>query len=234
MEKRFSFSPEKFERDKRTGIQKAIEALQKKYPEILGMTLFGSLTKRESSKSSRDIDEYVFLDPYKVAKKENKKIEEIIFYPYINAVGILNGKAFNPRFTDEIDQRYKTEIRQKLLQNNPELTHSQMEHLWVFPISEAIVNNFIDSNIDEQYYLEDAIFSGLFHLRVGQGKEIQKYRKMIIDKLYSLGQRGEEIWNRIIHAVALAEQDTRVEGTETRVQKTHYPQTIEAARRVYG
>ncbi|MBI4652928.1 nucleotidyltransferase domain-containing protein [Candidatus Kuenenbacteria bacterium] len=232
MEKRFSFSPEEPERKKRTGIQKAIEVLQKKYPEILGMTLFGSLAKGTDNKFSNDIDGYVYLEADDVAKKENMKTEQIVFYTDRNRGDILKGKVLNPRLKKEIAQKYEAEIRQELLQNNPELKPCQVEHTWVFPINEVIINNLIDGYVDRKYEAGDML-RGLFHLRVGQGKKIQKYRKIIIDKLDSLGERGEEAWQRFIHTVAFFEQDTRVEGTEARVEERYYPQTIQEAKRVY-
>lgn len=231
-EKRFSFSREKSERDKRTRIHEAIDALQREYPEILGMSLFGSLTKGGKGGLAKDIDGYVYLDADIVAKKENVKVDEVISYENSNKGKFLRGEVWNPVFAEAIAKKYEDAIRQELLRNNLELESRQVEHIWVFPVNEAIIIDLVDGYAAGKYEAGDML-RGLFHMRIG-GYGIQKYRKAILDELNALGRRGEDVWQRLIRAVAVFEQDTRVPETEARVQQRHYPQTIQDARRVYG
>lgn len=228
------FSSGELEKTRRKGISEAIEILQEKYPEVIGLSLFGSLTKgkgRASSDIASDIDGYVYLDVDAIVKKEGTEADRLVSYADHNKGKFLAGKVYNPVLAKNLSEKYETEIRQELLRNNKNLTFDQVKHVWVFPINGGIINFLVDGYVAGKYEAGDRL-RGLFHMRVGQGMNV--YRKLMVDKLESLGQRGEEAWRRLIYTVALFEQDTRIPETEIRIEQRHYPQTLEAAKRVYG
>jgi predicted nucleotidyltransferase len=67
--KRFKLSPEEFAVERARGIHEAVHELQRSHPEILGMTLFGSLTKGLSRPDS-DVDGFIYVDLQRVAEAE--------------------------------------------------------------------------------------------------------------------------------------------------------------------
>src|SRR3989344_4502474 len=68
LEKRFTIQKDEGVREKVHLLQSVIAEMQKEYPEIVGATLFGSLSSGQASKES-DIDAYVFVDYEKAAER---------------------------------------------------------------------------------------------------------------------------------------------------------------------
>lgn len=225
-EKRFILSKEQFAQERIRGIKDTVRELQKEYSEVLGLCLFGSMTKGTVCPES-DIDGSFFIDADKVAKKFGFKENDIL-----QNINVELGRAECFKENSELGiPDYGREIREKL-QERLNLSLKQIKHITVRPISENIIDQHLDilkrrveiREYSGPLYPSRNLFP-MFHLETGRG--IKKCRKYLIDKLIASGETGEKVWKAIIKSTEELEHiriDTR----------KRYPRTLKEAQKVYG
>jgi hypothetical protein len=75
------------------------------------------------------------------------------------------------------------------------------------------------------------LFNAMFFLQIGNG--IRKYRKILLDKLSTMGPLGEKVWEGIITAQKEFERGGG-KNDENEEGKKRYPETLKEAIVVYG
>ncbi|MBI2121616.1 MAG: nucleotidyltransferase domain-containing protein [Candidatus Sungbacteria bacterium] len=165
--KRFLLSrhPELKERLKK--IHEIMKEEKAKYPELVALTLFGSLTKGYAIPES-DIDGYILIDEDKILPKKPEEID-------------------SPSVFSHIHDRIKEELK---------LNAEQKKNLTAYIFSGKRLPKLLtythDTTID---IMKADQLMRFFHLSIGTG--INDYRKIILDTLESMGKDGEKIWKNI-------------------------------------
>lgn len=212
-----------------------IKDFQKKYPEVIGATIFGSMIRGKSAHNESDVDSILYIDkeviPVNKRPKDGdyKKEEELAF--------IYLGKFIKESKID------KNEISKYSI--HPVLIS---EDLIDESIDESKINKGFFEKLKKKVYLENKNLSeekidtimrdslivgvnsdvcGLFHAKVGIG--IEKYRKMFLEKIYNLEDRSmsEYIWENVYLKVLRFEQ-----GRENPVS-INIPKTLDMAIKIY-
>lgn len=137
------------------------------------------------------------------------------------------------------------------------LNDEQVQHVRIRPISESIIDNRLQelsswAEAKERHEQTIAPFEsgerswaeaprdlqypytvhpsenlcGMFRLDVGGG--IRRYRTLLLDKLASMGTRGERIWQEVVRGAETMEQGLHWDT------KLAYPRTLAEARKVYA
>lgn len=255
-EKRFTFSKEKFVKERIGAVKESIDELKEDDPSILSFCMYGSMVKG-TIKPESDIDGFLFVDADLSAEEHQQHDKNL-------TEDEENKSKIETFFIEKINNQY-TEKLHETLKSQANLTEEQVAHAKIRPINEEIIDkhiNFIanglqnereykkqydewDKNLDSKTtdfnkldeYLKarpeypepispSTTLAGMFHLEIGGG--IRKYRNMLISKLESMGQDGEKIWEEIIKSTEMFEQNLS-SGTEKK-----YPRTLEEAKNIYG
>lgn len=147
--KRFVISKETYSQERVHATQEAVLELQEKHPEILGLGLFGSLTKGKSREDS-DIDGYLFVNASLVENEAPNKGPVVEYKRELKrgtateeALGIKRLSVY-PHFKKTIDEYYEKMIRDAIKEKLNSLSDEQTEHLRVFPMSEQIINVLLE------------------------------------------------------------------------------------------
>ncbi|HLD25573.1 MAG TPA: nucleotidyltransferase domain-containing protein [Candidatus Andersenbacteria bacterium] len=222
-EKRFHLSPESFNQERIQGIKNAMREIKQESPEVLALTMFGSMVKGTARERS-DIDGYLFVDADEVAKKYPTR--DVIETVTENDDYFVSTTYLKP----DIDAIYKSALREKL-QKSLKLSNEQVKDIRIRPISNEIIDKEIANLTEaqkksERPALASSNLSAMFHL--GVGLEIRPYRHHLIDKLSQMGDSGEKIWKEVIGATEINEQNF------TYNDKKHYPRSLAEARQTYG
>lgn len=237
--KRFTLSKEEFAVDRVEAIKNTMDEIKSEHPEVLSMTLFGSMVRGDAKEAS-DIDGYLFVD-----------------------AGGVNGQTQTDRFdntvfSQDIQAKYQ-DLARLGLKEKSDLADEQVKDVLVLPISREIIDeeigrllpyaqqiseyrkakaeaeisgrDILDEDYprhpdSEQWTHANNNLSSMFHLAVG--KSIEKYRGYLLDKLKTYGTAGEVIWEDIVGSVKFMEQGK----SEKPFDK--YPKTIQDAERIYG
>lgn len=245
--KRFSPSSEPFAVERRKGLRRAFETYQEQHPELVGLTLYGSIIKtrseaeairlRESATKAKhrpdsDIDGFFFINAEQVERQTGNL--EVIEYEH------TAGEITNAHFRRDISQRYRAELHAAVSRELTDMSGDQVRSLNVVPVSFQIVEHLLQEwqkkvQGREQFepspearrntYLAPQIYQ-MFFLAIGHG--LDEYRRQVLDFLSGLGARGEEMWLELITLVELNEQDATLDP------RRHYPRTLEEARKMYG
>jgi len=250
LEKRFVIPKDSigFVRLKET--QAVVREIKSEFPEVLSLCVFGSNIKGKARKDS-DIDGYLFVDSLQLAKKL-KCDEKDIVVTEIEDREFYKSKKIH--FNEDIASRYSGLIREQL-KTRLCLTDRQVEHVRTRPISESIIDNYIedwkgwdknmqlyeiasieyDRSLDNGDFLQNrpklpgnmqtSFIPYIFHMAIGQG--IEKYRSYLIKKLCDLGNSGERIWKEVIEGTEMMENYL---NTGTNI---YYPRTLEEAKEQY-
>lgn len=223
IEHRFSLSDEQFSRDRLNTLRDALMLAQSEHPEILALSLFGSMTKG-TAKETSDIDAYVFVDS-----------EQVHDGDYELSRQLLDGKDSHVAYQlgTDVQNMYKDCFR-KYMFDHSDINKDQIEHLFAVPMCYQI----IDEQVEElrKNYQEKSSFNyinhvtDMFHLQMGKG--LDKYRSYLIDKLNKLeGSEGDLLWKGIMNEVITVERyREKNAGVNFAV---HYPQSLEEATRIY-
>lgn len=149
--KRFEIQPDEFAQERVSGIRSAIEALQSSYPEIVGCTLYGSLSKGRSRPES-DIDMHVFLDVPKACVAQGMLEEE--WHEYVSVENIdrskneqldITGLHPDTRLDHTLYKPYKDIVVAELRKYVPELTDEQVKNVSIRPMNMEYIDEVCDT-----------------------------------------------------------------------------------------
>lgn len=146
-EKRFQLSREDFAKERVRGLQNAIEIIQRERPEIVSLTLFGSLVKGTSHPHS-DIDLNIYVDVDALMEKRPELDDTVLVdkkYDYIKPkekrlwASSFRWKDFRP----DIQGEYVRYVTDTLLKAIPNIDNKQLKDMYVQPLSEKIVDDML-------------------------------------------------------------------------------------------
>lgn len=193
--KRFVIQQEQFAQDRITAIRESLGELKKEYPEIISLTLFGSLTKGKSREES-DIDATVFIDVDMLAKQNSgEKAYEFITKEEIHKDVEITMVTINTYLTNNFYQKYNQLFQEKMKEKIPSLKEDHVEHIRSLPMSKSELNELLDMVIDskkrEKEY-EDRVFAKNPKITsFGEFKEamagVEKPEKLIVTPTLPLG-----------------------------------------------
>ncbi|MES2023578.1 MAG: nucleotidyltransferase domain-containing protein [Patescibacteria group bacterium] len=220
--------------------REGFKEFQKEYPEVLGAMLYGSMAKGKADGDS-DIDVSIFVDAEALKDENLPKVESKIRYSPDYRRGLV----------------YRNKFLKYLNISNYEILQ-YYAHLDVKLISEKIIDETINkfllkkddykkwknkfniekyANLNEEKkdtlmmkhednFCDPRAYS-LFFASIGRG--IEKYRHMLLKKLYDLPDRkdAENMWESIYYSVLHYEQ-----GREETI-KLNIPKTLNEAIRVF-
>jgi predicted nucleotidyltransferase len=231
--KRFEIQSEGFVRERFKAVRKGLDLIKKDNPNILGLTIYGSMVKGRAHEAS-DIDGYLYIDAERLAREEeesalNERREPRQVTFNVGEVGKL---ATYP--AEHLYDVFKPLIIARFTESG-HLKEEQVQDINVRPISAEIINEHIESMVhkltesretgtEAQIEPSQNLF-GLFHLAIGH--ELDTFRTQVIEKLEALGGDGELIWRAIINESEKLEQYMY---TDTRI---NYPKTLASARKKY-
>jgi predicted nucleotidyltransferase len=231
--KRFEIQSDDFIRERLDIIQSGIEEMQEEDPNVLGLTMFGSMVKGKAHETS-DVDGYLFLDAERLAQEEEQLAaqENREARPVTFDIGDTGNLSTYPG--EHLYDVYKPLIKEKFTKGDL-LNEEQISDVNIRPISEEIIDRHLSSLLQASKLSENSEdgvdiepsqnLYGLFHLSIGHG--LEKYRQQVIEKLEEFGSEGEEIWSKIIGQTEKLEQYMY---TDTPVR---YPRTLAEARDLY-
>lgn len=163
---------------------------KKDHPDLkaLTMTLFGSAAK--GKERPNDIDLYIFFDCEQTEQKAN---DLYIDQPDTSKPLLLS------RYIDESAKHYSKKFKQLLDKKYP-------NEVFAESISLSLIERIIDKMIQDQKMtrneiefsslLDNTKLSKLFHFSLDEG--VNAYRSHVINKLESLGELGQKLWDQII------------------------------------
>lgn len=231
--KRFEVQTDGFVKKRLDAIREGLKEMKEENPNVLGLTLFGSMVKGKAHEDS-DVDGYLFLDVDRLAEEENELAlqENREPRPVTFDIGDTGNLSTYPG--EHLYDIYKPLIREKLTHDGS-LSEEKIRDINIRPVGHDMIDKHLLSlqqaieslkNGDSEVRIEPSQnLYGLFHLAVGHG--LEGYRKYIIEELEQLGQEGEDIWRTIIRKTEQLEQYMY---TDTPI---HYPRTLTEARRAY-
>lgn len=237
--KRFILNREEYSIERRKAVQYGFYELQKKYPECVGVTFFGSTVKGYDNKQS-DIDLCLYFDSSKIIKslKFSGHFPPNIhnYREYINNIksdfkyfilvelprGCVNDIHL---FTFEINfiQKDIDKCKQLLTQHNLSPIDLLEKDINVLEDKLGIRNfQFINHKREK--------FSYLFGLSVG---DLSQSRAYLISKLKKEGKWGEDFWKLIIYH--LQQRDTEIKREIAGQKKPHglYDITLAEAEKIF-
>lgn len=148
--KRFSLSSEESAKEKIRAVQSTIEEMKREYPEVIGVSLFGSLVKGTATLES-DIDALLLVNPDAIAPDANKG-PIVHFVRYDHAVirgGASNESTFHwPELRSDLSEKYEQIFKEKLTQKLPTLREEQSRDITVAPLSQALIGKMLDEIVD--------------------------------------------------------------------------------------
>lgn len=231
--KRFEIQPDSFVSERLSAVQSGVEEMREEDPNVLGVTLYGSMVKGTAHEGS-DVDGYLYLDADRLAREESELAtqENREPRPVTFDVGDVGNVSTYPG--EHLYDVYKPLIKDKFTKDGL-LNEEQISDINIRPISGEIIDRHLSSlkqglelarNGENDVNIEPSqnLF-GLFHLAVGHG--LDSHRQQIIEKLEGMGQEGEEVWSKIIGQTEKLEQYMY---TDTPIR---YPRTLAEARNRY-
>jgi hypothetical protein len=118
------------------------------------------------------------------------------------------------RVYNEHEEQYTNEVRRLLERGGTDDGPVEMPESPTF------------SRRTEEYAFPSQHIAGMFHLTAGRG--IEKYRHYLIERLGSMGEVGERVWNSVIGSTEMMEQNLSRDTDKV------YPRTLQSASEVYG
>ncbi len=252
-EKRFVLSKEDFSKKRLGVLKEEVDALKEKYPEVLSFCVYGSMVKGTAHERS-DIDGWLFVDSKKASESAGES-EENILEVDPNSGGQYFKKEVGEKYILELRQKVKEGV---VSEEDELVKHMRVLPISEKMIDKTIEEKINYYNLIDQWDLDfrawlkseppkgsslddlisyekskpvrpkkiDSIVYAMFHLDVGGG--IRPYRKFFIDKLLSLGERGEKIWEDTIMGTQIMENDSGYN-----IDK-RYPGTLQEAAAIYA
>lgn len=253
-EKRFIIPVDSIGHERLKATQSVIQEVQAEYPEVLSLCAFGSSTTGKAKEAS-DIDGWLFVDVDQITERTGILASELVETEVRQTE--WGGSLKRIHFNDEVQHRYDHLVRDRL-QQRLGLSDEQLDHIVSKPISNEIVdellNDLLNYDTDLQAYYKQrreitrsinegnfdvdlmpafmpdrpnfGILPIMFHLAIGRG--IGPWRTMLVDRLSSLGDPGERIWNIIILDTETFENRLNANPNKS------YPRTLDQARQAYG
>lgn len=168
-----SSDPELRERIK--ALREVVEGLRTKYPEIIGITLFGSHTKGYANEKS-DIDACIYLDEEKVRiASHTMNHEEKVF-----------------------DSPHFLQIQEEISSG---ISHAGLKQQSGGIIIYLISKDKLVERCHKGSFSINTI--RLFHLAAGKG--IYEYREIVISTLENMVEDGERMWKNLMHELSVFE-----------------------------
>lgn len=148
--KRFSLSSEDSAKEKIRAVQSVIEEMKREYPEVIGLSLFGSLVKGTATLES-DIDALLLVNPDAIAPDADKgpSVHFVRFDHTIIRGGAPNESTFHwPEFRNDLREKYEQIFKEKLTQRLPALSAEQTRDIIAAPLSEALLGKMLDEIVN--------------------------------------------------------------------------------------
>ena len=233
-EPRFLPATESIAHERLNHFRGTVKEFQKKFPEVLGATVFGSMIKGEQAKETSDIDSFIYIDKDKIPKDigidNPHDLEQLYLSKFKNKLNL----------PEDDFQKYYHDLRTKVLSNDIlensiadfidyEESHEEykkmVESTYSFEMLEEEKNKLLKAEPPLAYINQP--ISGMFHARVGTG--IEKYRQLFLEKINSLSDKNmaEKIWRSVHFNLKTYEQ------REDENKTIKIPETLNEALQVY-
>lgn len=207
--KRFAINPQEFSQERLRIIRETFDQLQRQYPDVLSLSIYGSMSKGYATPDS-DVDVIIYLDVRKVKDEQDVEREMEIknnFQEKLRPMGIgCDCKIY--------------QISEEIINEGLEDAERVRQSLNIDP------NSHMLPHLGNQYQPIKDLFTGI---SVGVG--IQKYRRYLLKQLELQGEKGQKIWRGIIDSVRSFERD--LPGDDDSF-KDLYPYDLQKAMEIYG
>jgi len=188
-----------------TGLKEVLKDAKERFPEIIGFSIYGSLTKGYAEKSS-DIDLKVFFDRSKLPQEINEDINKDGLVYILNKLAktlSLGQKQITNVNRDTISKTEIKEYCQNLLKYNDQIL-------------------FIEANLHR--------LTDLFLLSIST--ELQEYRRVCLETLSASGEKGEIIWKKLMQL--LHEFENKGFSPELKKKRLKlYPKTLAEGKKYF-
>lgn len=207
------FPDDSIVKEKLKAVKRTIKEVKKSHIEIIGCSIFGSMTRNEVRKRNRyeegsDIDLYVFVDPN--LGKYSKIYKEPFYFSFPSKI--------ENHYAKIIQDRFKEEDKSGDSKNYPISPH-------IIPISRSIMNEMVidfdkhDSAMGSGNEVAPSNLLQIFDFQL-EG-DLKTYREYLFNTLERVGPKGEKIWSRIIKQLRRSNKK----------EKFEYPSNLERARK---
>ncbi|MFA5987427.1 MAG: nucleotidyltransferase domain-containing protein [Candidatus Paceibacterota bacterium] len=146
MEKRFQLQNEGFAKDRVEALHQSVYELKREHPEIISLTLFGSLV-RGKSRTESDIDGVMYVDTDYILEHEDAESRKLGDVVDINVErGQISSELSTQRLginlflRPDLYDKYNQLIQERVLQKDKSLGPEQVSHLRSLPMSEKNLN----------------------------------------------------------------------------------------------
>ncbi len=227
---RFTLPDNSVARERLNGITQLVDEIKQGHPEILSFCMYGSMVYGKAKESS-DIDGRLFIDGEIVPQKVFLARPGGLMAKAVNRLtglnrGLLKSEA---SFRDGGVRKEYEAIFTDELQNRLHLDRAQVGDIMIAPLSRKIIDAYVDDM--SKGTQPNRSLGIMFNLAIGHG--VEKYRRYLLDKLATLGSRGEEMWKGILSDIMFREHPANMHFSEAASREKLYPQTVEEAKRVY-
>ena len=201
-ERRFQPPTEKKAKERLDAFRKNVKEFQKKNPEILGATVFGSMIKGQEASETSDIDGFLYIDDSTIPEKNRRKSRqgteeeyrtlflESSHLSYFDAHKYY--KDLTARVLNEKDLEKEINDYAKFIIQITEYFNDESE---VGKIEDKEKETQITNTISARTLNNSTV--GIFHAQVGRG--IEKYRRFFLKKLLTFTNKkdADYIWKAV-------------------------------------
>lgn len=249
--KRFSLPQDENIRSRLHQVRAGFQELQSQNPEVVGMTLFGSMVKGTAHQDS-DIDSFIFIEGEQFKQRITDEAKQ---WAEQELTERTSSRYSSPQKSIDLAAQYQYEPVIEATMIAQGLTPEQIKHMRVRVISNDLIEQELtrainyekafaefmrqsdewmsgqSSSFDEaperpELVIIDWKIPALFHVAIGN--KLDLYRKHIITTLEEQGDIGEKIWKHII---------THTADMERNMQASTYdhlfPTTLKQAKELY-
>ncbi|MDQ5971092.1 MAG: transf 2 protein [Patescibacteria group bacterium] len=232
-ERRFLPAAESSAKLRLDNFRTGIKDFQKKNPEVLGATVYGSMIKGDQAKETSDVDAFLYIDNETLPEDEKNKNEDVVESEYRNnflkSLNIPEDEAskyygdLRPKLLDS--KTLDNDIKSRIEHDNQMKAYKKMlEEKYTYDASDEEKEKLLSQ---EPQFKNDFAISGMFHARVGSG--IEKYRRLFLEKVKALPdeEMAEQIWKDVYFDLKTYEERSDPS------KKIEIPSTLKDALRVY-
>lgn len=162
--KRFNFQKEEFSQERVKAVKETVAELREKHSEILGLNLFGSLTKGLSREES-DIDWNLLVEVDQNNKgsisKEDVVLDIFRVAPLFGPGLPTQRVEIGPGLTSSLKNYYQSLVIDSLGQKLPDLESAQLGRGIIFPINQEIIDDLIfkfAASLEELSHYSNEVF----------------------------------------------------------------------------